>query len=192
MLLAWILPLLSMAAWATDDLMASQLVDEARQWKAKGRNDLASDVWQKILISNPQHGEALVNLGLVQALEGNLDEAQRLYSRARKLQKTPSGLPKLAAILAPPQSSVKPLVLKSAPTPTPTRSPKVSKLFTKRSAPHQTQSITLPEALEDGSLNQKSPNAAVADIGIKPTDSSKNFAPKPRPCRIPHPLPAPT
>lgn len=180
----------SMGVWAADDLVSSQLVDEARQWEAKGRDDLAADVWQKILISNPQHGEALVNLGLIKAQEGNLDEAQRLYSHARKLRKAPSGLSKLTAILANPSSSVKPFTFKSSSIPIANASTKASEPLAKRNVPLQAKSIGPQIAYKNSGVSQTPSPAALVDDGIKPAEISKNVVLRPRPCRIP--LPPPT
>ena len=49
----WV-PLFSQA----DDLFTSQLVDEARVWQNKNRNDLAADAWRKLLVMEPRHPEA--------------------------------------------------------------------------------------------------------------------------------------
>jgi len=82
-----------------DDLATSQMVDEARQWHSKYRDDLAADSWQRLLISKPQHGEALVSLGLIQALSGDVVHARELYARASRLKPPPPRLASLAAAL---------------------------------------------------------------------------------------------
>ena len=95
---ACLLPLLlclSQPACAADDLMASQMADEARQWQQKDRDDLAAPVWRKLLRAAPRHPEALVNLGLIEARAGNLAQASALLARARQLPRTPAGLPQL-------------------------------------------------------------------------------------------------
>lgn len=90
---------LPMAGYCADDLLTSQMVDEARVWQSKGRNDLAANVWQRILVTNPQHGEALTSLGMIAARSGNLKQAQAIYQRAKRLQKPPANLLRLAAML---------------------------------------------------------------------------------------------
>ncbi|QDL53095.1 hypothetical protein [Rhodoferax aquaticus] len=45
-----------------EDLMSSQLADQARQWHEKGRDDLAADLWRKILRADPKHAEAKARL----------------------------------------------------------------------------------------------------------------------------------
>lgn len=77
-------------AFSADDLVTSQMVDEARMWQSKGRTDLASNIWRRILVTNPQHVEALANLGVTEALAGNWEEAQSLYQRARRKGKATS------------------------------------------------------------------------------------------------------
>ena len=84
---------------AADDLLSSQLVDEARQWQEKDRDDMAASVWRKLLRSVPQHPEALVNLGLIEARAGNRKEAQSLWTRASQLKAPPARLSELTAAL---------------------------------------------------------------------------------------------
>ena len=77
-------------AFSADDLVTSQMVDEARMWQSKGRTDLASNIWRRILVTNPQHVEALASLGVTEALAGNWEEAQSLYQRAKRQGKATS------------------------------------------------------------------------------------------------------
>lgn len=99
----WLLALLMLAPLAgqcADDLLTSQMVDEARVWQTKGRNDLAADLWRRILVSSPQHGEALTSLGLIAVRQGNTEEARSLYQRAQRVQSPPKNLARLAQALA--------------------------------------------------------------------------------------------
>lgn len=86
-------------ARAGDDLMASQLVDQAREWQQKDRDDIAAELWRKLLRADPKHPEALVQLGVIEARAGNFKEAGALYDRASKLAKPPAGLSALALAL---------------------------------------------------------------------------------------------
>lgn len=100
--IAWILPLLlplAQPAWSNDDLVSSQMADEARTWQQKDRADLAAGIWRKLLRANPRHPEALVNLGMIEARRGNRTEADALYKRARALPRAPAELQQLAAVL---------------------------------------------------------------------------------------------
>jgi hypothetical protein len=99
---AWCLAVLLMQpAWAgsRDDLMTSQIVDEARTWQSKGREDLAADAWHRLLVTKPQHGEALVSLGLIMARSGDLTQARALYARASRTTASPHSMSKLAALV---------------------------------------------------------------------------------------------
>lgn len=134
---AALLPLLlclSHPARAADDLMASQMADEARTWQQKDRDDLAAELWRKLLRAAPAHPEALVKLGLIEARAGNLAQAGALLARARKLPRPPAGLDQLARAVQGLEAAAAParpaapatLVAKSAPaakpaatTPTP-------------------------------------------------------------------------
>ena len=57
---------------AADDLETCQMVDQARHWQQKRRDDLAAEVWRKVLRFNPKHPEALAKLGAMEAQAGNL------------------------------------------------------------------------------------------------------------------------
>ncbi len=85
---------------SADDLATSQLVDQARHWQQKRRDDLASEVWRRLLLLDPKHAEALVQLGLIEARAGHLAEAEALLTRARALAPPPGGVTQLAATLS--------------------------------------------------------------------------------------------
>jgi tetratricopeptide (TPR) repeat protein len=84
---------------AADDLMSTQLADQARHWQQKNRDDLAADLWRKLLLTDPKHSEALVKLGVIEVYAGNLAEAESLYNRAAQLAPRPAGLNELSAAL---------------------------------------------------------------------------------------------
>ena len=49
--LAWLILALSSCAqlgWAADDPLAQRLIDQARYWQQKNREDLAADAWRKL------------------------------------------------------------------------------------------------------------------------------------------------
>lgn len=83
-------------ARAGDDLMASRLVDQAREWQQKNRDDIAAELWRKLLRADPTHPEALVQLAAIETRAGNFKEARALYDRASKLAKPPASLSELA------------------------------------------------------------------------------------------------
>jgi hypothetical protein len=65
-LVLWVLSCALSCAYA-EDLMNSQLADQARQWQEKGRDDLAADLWRKILRADPKHAEARAKLLQIEA-----------------------------------------------------------------------------------------------------------------------------
>jgi hypothetical protein len=69
--LALALVALVVPALAADDLEISQMVDQARQWQQKRRDDLAAELWHKVLRFDPKHTEALARLGAIEARAGN-------------------------------------------------------------------------------------------------------------------------
>ena len=109
--------LLAPIAWAADDLLSSQMVDEARAWTKKGRDDLAAEVWRKLLRTNSRHPEALVKLGLIEARVGNIKEAQALQLRAGQLAQPPQGLKELSTLVKATEYSAKGSVPPVSPAP---------------------------------------------------------------------------
>lgn len=87
------------ACWPADDLLTSQMVDEARTWQSKGRMDLAGNTWRRILITHPEHLEALASLGALEAKAGNWSEARSLYQRAKRQGKSSLALTRLESLL---------------------------------------------------------------------------------------------
>lgn len=90
------LVMLAIPSPAVDDLYASQIVEQARQWQQKNRDDLAAGIWRKLLISDPKHPEALVKLGIIEARAGNLGQAESLLHRAMQLSPAPGRLQDLS------------------------------------------------------------------------------------------------
>lgn len=113
--LALCLMVFQVYGYCGDDLLTSQLVDEARSWQTKGRSDLASNAWRRILVTNPQHTEALASLGIIEAQAGRMEEAQSLYQRAKRTNKASPRLNRLAELLSVPALSSTP----AQPTSTP-------------------------------------------------------------------------
>ncbi|WP_158598102.1 tetratricopeptide repeat protein [Noviherbaspirillum saxi] len=109
--MAWLVPVLlpfAQPAWPADDLISSQMADQARTWQQKDRDDLAAEIWRKLLRTDPRHPEALVRLGMIEARAGNTREAEALYNRARRLPTPPAGLQELAAALGRSKASSEP------------------------------------------------------------------------------------
>lgn len=100
--LAWLMLALApgaQPAWAADDAVAKRLVDQARYWQQKNREDLAADAWRKLLRAEPNHPVALIQLGAIEARAGRFKEAEALYARASALTPAPSGLSELETAL---------------------------------------------------------------------------------------------
>lgn len=63
---------LAAPALASDDLETSQMVDQARLWQQKRRDDLAAEIWRKVLRFDPKHPEALARLGAMEPVPNKL------------------------------------------------------------------------------------------------------------------------
>lgn len=81
---------------SVDDLYTIQMVDQARQWQQKNRDDLAASLWRKLLIFDPKHPEALIKLGIIEARSGSVGLAEALLHRAMQLNPAPGRLQDLS------------------------------------------------------------------------------------------------
>ena len=89
LLIAYLVPI---HVLAIESLADSQMMDEASSWQEKGRDDFAADIWRKILLTNPTHGEAMVSLALHEMQLGNIEKSRRLYEQANLLKPAPKRL----------------------------------------------------------------------------------------------------
>ncbi|MBC7502308.1 MAG: hypothetical protein H7315_17685, partial [Herminiimonas sp.] len=120
--MAWLVPLLLSLAqptWAADDLLSSQLSDQARTWQQKDRDDLAAELWRKVLRADPKHPEALISLAGIELRAGNISQAEALHARARRLARPPAGLARLSSTLQAAKDAAKPATPKLDPAPAP-------------------------------------------------------------------------
>ena len=86
-------------AWALEDPVANRLIEQARYWQQRSREDLAADAWRKLLRADPNHPIALVQLGVIEARAGHFKEAAELQSRASRLTPLPAGISELDSAL---------------------------------------------------------------------------------------------
>lgn len=173
--------LLAQAVWVmlpalgADDLATRQRVDEALSLQRKGRDDLASDAWRKLLILDPDQRDALVNLGLIEARAGHTDEALALLARARRQSPRPRGIGQLEAALKGQEAALSP---GKAATP----------------IPDDTVNNPAPESRRERKARLKQRKQA-QDVASKPTPASKEAVPAtasaPMPTPVPAPVPAP-
>lgn len=89
LLMAYLVPI---HVLAIESLADSQMMDEASSWQEKGRDDFAADIWRKILLTNPTHGEAMVSLALHEMQLGNIEKSRRIYEQANLLKPAPKRL----------------------------------------------------------------------------------------------------
>ncbi len=188
LLLALCLLGLPLAAQA-EDLLSIQMVDEARMWQSKGRMDLAADTWRRLLITNPQHGEALVGLAKIQLQAGHLQDAQALLARAARLPKKPSTYPQVLAALqtakaraeAPPPKPSAPLPVSAAPVAAATPAPNAR---LPQAAP-----TTTPSAKAAPTQPRKSAAPAPSATPAPPPPPTKLSATAHKPAAMPVPPP---
>lgn len=163
-----------------EDLLTSQMVDEAKMWQSKGRTDLAADIWRRLLISNPQHGVALVGLAQTQIRAGNLAEAEALLARASRLARKPAGLEAASSALAAAKlkaTPVSPPVAAAEPPPTVLRRAEPAAPTSGMKVQSNAKESNKPISREDEAVQKTAPK--------KPTAS-----PQPRPPAVPVPPPS--
>ncbi len=71
-------------AVGASDSARSTLVDKARTLESRGRPDMAVQLWQQILLSDPNNSEALAGLAKDYKLMGAADKANEALDRLRK------------------------------------------------------------------------------------------------------------
>ncbi|WP_373048358.1 cellulose synthase subunit BcsC-related outer membrane protein [Vulgatibacter sp.] len=76
-----------------------QLLENARYWEGRGREDKAIEAWEKVLLSDPRNADALVTLGLHHARAGRTAEARSFLDRLRSLAPGHAGVGQLEQAL---------------------------------------------------------------------------------------------
>lgn len=99
-LLGAILAVPGVHAAHADEPATRRLIEQALHWQKKGRDDLASGVWQKLLLADPLNGEALIELGNIEARAGRTQTAENFLNRAKALPNPPGRLGELETALA--------------------------------------------------------------------------------------------
>ena len=80
-----------------DSVLVTQLLNQAQYWQQRGRDDLAAQSWQKLLLSEPANPDALAGLATVEAQAGHASNARTLLD---KLKMADPANPKVAAVEA--------------------------------------------------------------------------------------------
>ena len=81
------------------DPVEQGLIDKASYWEQKGRGDLASESWKKLLQANPNQPEALAGLGIFEAQQGHASEAGKYLDALRKSHPGHPGIGKIEAAI---------------------------------------------------------------------------------------------
>lgn len=173
---------------AADDLMSSQLIDQARHWQQKDRDDIAADLWRKVLRADPKHPEALVKLGVIEARAGNIEEAVALYNRARQLTTPPAGLSELSAALKAvkgPPKNLLPLPIRKEPSKPVEEVAKTNldkRVETKSASPHAIKSNQKAKIQSAASrVEERSRRTEINGLELKLSTSIDLVHVKPRP-----------
>ena len=74
------------------------LVDKARALEARGRPDMAIQLWQQILLSDPNNAEALAGMAKDYKLTGSTVQADQVLDRLRKVNPNDPNIAKIAAL----------------------------------------------------------------------------------------------
>jgi tetratricopeptide (TPR) repeat protein len=74
------------------------LVDKAHALESRGRPDLAIQIWQQILLSDPRNTEALAGLAKDFKLIGSIDKSSEALDRLRRINPNDPNIPKIEAL----------------------------------------------------------------------------------------------
>ena len=74
------------------------LVGQAHALEARGRPDMAIQLWQQILLSDPNNTEALAGLARDLRLVGNTEKSNQALDRLRKINPNDPDIPKIEAL----------------------------------------------------------------------------------------------
>jgi tetratricopeptide (TPR) repeat protein len=85
-------------AGSTPDEVRKVLVEKARALEARGRPDMAIQLWQQILLSAPNNADALAGLAKDLKLIGSLDQSNRALERLRKANPNDPNIAKIASL----------------------------------------------------------------------------------------------
>lgn len=88
--LAGLLDLCVLAPAFAQSSATQQLVNQGNYWHDQGRDDLAADVWRKLLAVDPAQPDALLGLGMIDLAQGHAPQARQ---RLQLLQARHPGAP---------------------------------------------------------------------------------------------------
>jgi len=91
--------LLLVPAAAPAQSALDRLLENARYWEARGREDKAVEAWEKVLLSQPDNADALLTLGLHHARKGETRKANEYLGRLRKAAPNHPGIAQLQQAL---------------------------------------------------------------------------------------------
>ena len=74
------------------------LVEKARALESRGRPDMAVQLWQQILLSDPNNTEALAGLARDLQADGRVDQADETLDRLRKVNPNDPNIAKIQAL----------------------------------------------------------------------------------------------
>ncbi len=83
---------------ASADATRAGLALKARDLEARGRADLAVQIWQQILLSTPENAEALAGLARDYKLTGNEEKADAALARLRRVNPNDPNIAKIASM----------------------------------------------------------------------------------------------
>jgi tetratricopeptide (TPR) repeat protein len=83
---------------ATANQTRQVLIDKARALEARGRPDMAIQLWQQILLSDPNNADALAGLAKDYKLSGSADQAGSALDRLRKVNPNDPNIGKINAM----------------------------------------------------------------------------------------------
>jgi len=84
---------------AQDSDAIKQLLESADYWRQRGRYDKAAELWNKILLSEPNHAQALSNLAMYYAQSGDKAKAESYLDRLQSAHPNYPTIPSIRQVL---------------------------------------------------------------------------------------------
>src|SRR5271169_6676019 len=86
------------AAQASPEKTRQILIANAHALESRGRPDMAIQIWQQVLLSDPKNAEALAGLARDYKLSGNLTQADTMLEKLRAVNPNDPNIAKIEAL----------------------------------------------------------------------------------------------
>src|SRR5690606_12604965 len=75
------------------------LLEQSKLWQSRGRDDLAAEALDKLLVSFPNHPEGLGEMALLHLRAGRIEDVRRVLEQLRKNHPRHANIARIEALL---------------------------------------------------------------------------------------------